>query len=147
MVAYEYLHLHCSGAGRAFKEPGFCQQVLLDLRNSLGVWCLQMGWFPWWGRLWMAFPSVSAPFVLSLSSLWTGTTLGWKFFNGCVPRIPHLGLCLSTGVAFYRIYLPFIWYLYWLVLCQLEKTGVITEKGVSVGEMPPWDPAARHFLN
>jgi hypothetical protein len=26
---------------------------------------------------------------------------------------------------------------YWLVLCQLDTAGVITEKGVSVGEMPP----------
>jgi hypothetical protein len=27
--------------------------------------------------------------------------------------------------------------LYWLVLCQLDTAGVITEKGVSVEEMPP----------
>jgi hypothetical protein len=27
--------------------------------------------------------------------------------------------------------------LYWLVLCQLDIAGVITEKGASVGEMPP----------
>ena len=27
--------------------------------------------------------------------------------------------------------------LYWLVLCQLDTAGVITEKGASVGEMPP----------
>jgi hypothetical protein len=26
---------------------------------------------------------------------------------------------------------------YWLVLCQLDTTGVITEKGASVEEMPP----------
>ena len=32
-------------------------------------------------------------------------------------------------------------YLYWLVLCQLDTAGVITEKGASVGEMPPRDPA------
>jgi hypothetical protein len=31
--------------------------------------------------------------------------------------------------------------------CQLDTAGVITEKGVSVGEMPPGDPAVRHFLN
>jgi hypothetical protein len=37
--------------------------------------------------------------------------------------------------------------LYWLVLCQLDTAGVITEKGASVGEMPPRDPAIRHFLN
>jgi hypothetical protein len=28
-------------------------------------------------------------------------------------------------------------HLYWLVLCQLDTAGVITEKGVSVEEMPP----------
>jgi hypothetical protein len=27
--------------------------------------------------------------------------------------------------------------LHWLVLCQLDTAGVITEKGASVGEMPP----------
>jgi hypothetical protein len=26
---------------------------------------------------------------------------------------------------------------YWLVLCQLDPAGVITEKGASVEEMPP----------
>jgi hypothetical protein len=28
-------------------------------------------------------------------------------------------------------------WLYWLVLCQLDTAGVITEKGASVEEMPP----------
>jgi hypothetical protein len=28
-------------------------------------------------------------------------------------------------------------YVYWLVLCQLDTAGVITEKGTSVEEMPP----------
>jgi hypothetical protein len=37
--------------------------------------------------------------------------------------------------------------LYWLVLCQLDIIGVITEKGASVEEMPPCDPTERHFLN
>ena len=36
---------------------------------------------------------------------------------------------------------------YWLVLCQLDTDGVIIEKGNSVEEMAPWDPAVRHFLN
>jgi hypothetical protein len=27
--------------------------------------------------------------------------------------------------------------LYWLVLCQLDTAGVITEKGASVEKMPP----------
>jgi hypothetical protein len=37
-------------------------------------------------------------------------------------------------------------YLYWLVLCQLDTAGVITEKGTSVEEMPPGDTTVRHFL-
>jgi hypothetical protein len=37
--------------------------------------------------------------------------------------------------------------LYWLVLCQLDTAGVITKKGASVEEMPPWDTTVRHFLN
>jgi hypothetical protein len=37
---------------------------------------------------------------------------------------------------------------YWLVLCvNLTQAGVITEKGASVGEVPPWDPAVGYFLN
>ena len=36
----------------------------------------------------------------------------------------------------------------WLVLCvKLTQAGVITEKGASLEEMPPGDPAVRHFLN
>jgi hypothetical protein len=42
---------------------GSCQQVLLGISNSVGVWCLQMGWMPMWGGNWMAFPSVSVPFI------------------------------------------------------------------------------------
>ena len=37
---------------------------------------------------------------------------------------------------------------YWLVLgVNLTQAGVITEKGASVGEVPPCDPAVGHFLN
>jgi hypothetical protein len=39
-----------------------------------------------------------------------------------------------------------IWGLYWLVLCvNLTQAGVITEKGASVEEVPPW--AVGHFLS
>jgi hypothetical protein len=38
--------------------------------------------------------------------------------------------------------------LYWLVLCvNLSQARVITEKGASLEERPPQDPAVRHFLN
>jgi hypothetical protein len=32
-------------------------------------------------------------------------------------------------------------------VCQPDTAGVITEKGASLEEMPPCDPALRHFLN
>ena len=35
----------------------------------------------------------------------------------------------------------------WVGCVNLTQAGVITEKGASVGEMPPGDPAVRHFLN
>jgi hypothetical protein len=38
-------------------------------------------------------------------------------------------------------------HLYWLVSCQLDTAGVITEKEASVEEMPSRDPTVRHFLN
>jgi hypothetical protein len=38
--------------------------------------------------------------------------------------------------------------LYWLVLgVNLTQAGVITEKGASVGEMPPQDPTVGCLLN
>jgi hypothetical protein len=38
----------------------------------------------------------------------------------------------------YNLNLPQeIYRVYWLVLCQLDTAGVITEKGASVEEMPP----------
>jgi hypothetical protein len=37
--------------------------------------------------------------------------------------------------------------LYWLVFCvSLVQAGVVKERGDSVGEEPPWDPAVGHFL-
>jgi hypothetical protein len=41
---------------------GFFEQVLFGINNAVWVLCLQIGWIPRWGSLWMAFPSVSAPF-------------------------------------------------------------------------------------
>jgi hypothetical protein len=72
MVGCEHLHLSLSGAARAPEGtaiPGPCLQAHLSISNSVGVWCLQMGWIPRWGGLWMAFPSVSAPFFVPVLPL------------------------------------------------------------------------------
>jgi hypothetical protein len=37
---------------------------------------------------------------------------------------------------------------HWLVLCiNLTQSGINTEKGASLEEMPPCSPAVRYFLN
>jgi hypothetical protein len=45
-----------------------------------------------------------------------------------------LGWYVSQNTESMHLY---IFEVYWLVLCQLDTAGVITEKGASVEEMPP----------
>jgi hypothetical protein len=47
------------------------------------------------------------------------------------PRVAH---CIFFAT---KSNIHAIGHLYWLVLCQLDTAGVITEKGASVEEMPP----------
>jgi hypothetical protein len=51
--------------------------------------------------------------------------------GGPVPRCPRD----RSGVR--AVYLGEGRRVHWLVLCQLDTAGVITEKGASVEEMPP----------
>jgi hypothetical protein len=72
VVGCEYLFLYWSGADRASQGiaiSGSCQQALLDISNNVRVWCLQMGWIPRWGSLWMTFPSASVPFFVPVFPL------------------------------------------------------------------------------
>jgi hypothetical protein len=80
MVGCERPHLFWSCSGRAFQGtaiPGSCQQALLGISKSIWVWCLQMGWFPRWGSLWMAVsfslcytlcPCISLMVILQIQS-------------------------------------------------------------------------------
>jgi hypothetical protein len=43
---------------------------------------------------------------------------------------------LKTNEDLGEMWIP-SWFVYCLVLCQLDTAGVITEKGASVEEMPP----------
>jgi hypothetical protein len=68
MVGCQHSPLYLSGTGRASQETvisGFCQQALLAIRNRVWIWYLYVRWVPRWGSLWMAFPSVSAPYFVS----------------------------------------------------------------------------------
>jgi hypothetical protein len=53
--------------------------------------------------------------------------------------ITHKPLKIHAGQRCFslRIVTAYIILLYWLVLCQIDTAGVITEKGASVEEMPP----------
>jgi hypothetical protein len=67
--------------------------------------------------------------VATLPFTFTVFSVSWRYSNK-VKESNHLTL------------------LYWLVLCvNLTQAGVIIGKGAAVREMPPWDPAVRHFLN
>jgi hypothetical protein len=74
----------------------------------------------------------------------------WNNYNPEVKGSPvilmffHLFIFLLLDIFFIYISnvfpfpgLPFGNPLYWLILCQLDTAGVITEKGASVEEMPP----------
>jgi hypothetical protein len=52
------------------------------------------------------------------------------------PRENLVGLYLGFTPSIHGLVVTTV-SLYWLVLCQLDTTGVITEKGTSVEEMPP----------
>lgn len=71
VVDWEPPPLYLSDSGRASQETavlGYCQQALVGIHNSVGVWWLYMGWIPRCGSLWMAIPSVSALHFVSVSS-------------------------------------------------------------------------------
>jgi hypothetical protein len=57
------------------------------------------------------------------------------YYNKKIPVSIHLNI-LVYGKFISETFLYLSWVLYWLVLCQLDTAGVITEKGASVEEMP-----------
>jgi hypothetical protein len=62
-------------------------------------------------------------------------------------KYPIIEYCISEDESYVFLYfsemVPQIWLffcawcMYWLVLCQFDTAGVVTEKGASVEEMPP----------
>jgi hypothetical protein len=73
--------------------------------------------------------------------------------NDPCPSLPHTS-CQETlnrkPSAFRLLYLRNLSFVFWIAFFlgfvhQLDA-GVITEKGASFEEMPPWDLAVRHFL-
>ena len=69
----------------------------------------------------------------------------------CTPSSQVPGTDRSCSV--HTVHLPLCLWFQLLLGCpgwvcvNLTQAGVITEKGASIEEMPPWDPTVRHFLN
>jgi hypothetical protein len=81
---------------------GSCQQALLSISSSVGGWCLQIGCIPRWNSLWMAFPSVSAPLVISALPLGRSSSvlIFLRWVGGPIPQpgaMPNLYDMVSTG--------------------------------------------------
>jgi hypothetical protein len=57
----------------------------------------------------------------------------WRIHN----ETTHQELSEQQGHKEEKYWRRIAYTVYWLVLCQLDTAGVITEKGASVEEMPP----------
>jgi hypothetical protein len=94
IVGCEHPPLYMSGSGWVSQETaisGSCQHAVVGIHNSVCVCWLYMGWIPRWGSHWMAFPSVSAPHLVSLFSPFVSpskkdqSTYTWSsFFFSCM---------------------------------------------------------------
>jgi len=97
----KYLHLSQSASGRVSYKTAIldsCLQVQHSISNSVKPWCPTLRWIRNWARHWMAFPSVSAPF-LCLHFFYTGIILGQNFEGSLVVPSLHWGPCLSSKGA------------------------------------------------
>ena len=98
---------------------GSFHHALLDIHNSVWVWCLYMGWIPRWGRLWMAFPSVSALYFVSeyspmsilfpllrrtkTSSIWSSFFLSVTWSANYILGIPSFWVNIHLSVSAYHV--------------------------------------------
>jgi hypothetical protein len=58
-------------------------------------------------------------------------------FNFTLLALSRLLKTMGTMGVGLNVFFIMLRLVYWLVLCQLDTAGVITEKGASVEEMPP----------
>jgi hypothetical protein len=91
----------------------------------------------------MQMPRRHAAYRLALHGLLS--LLSYRTQDQSTSGIIYNGLGLLPPITKKMFYI-FAYSLYWLVLCELD-TSWSYHKGASVGEMPPRDPAVRHFLN
>lgn len=115
------IHL-CICQAKASEEramSGSCQQNLVGICNSVWVWWLNMGCIPWWGSLWMVFPSVSAsnfvsvtpPMVIlflilrrnKVSTLWSSFFVSFMCFANCILAILSFWANIRLSVSTYHV--------------------------------------------
>jgi hypothetical protein len=114
MGSWEHPSLYLSISGRASQETAIsasCEHALLDIYNS--VWDWYKGWITRWGKLWKAFPLVSAPHFVSIfapvnilfpflrrtkvPTLWSSFFLSFMWSVNCIFVIPSFGANLSVS--------------------------------------------------
>jgi hypothetical protein len=96
MVGCMHPHLYCSGSGQSLSGAATPGDYQFGISN--GVWvCLQMGWIPRQGSLWMVFPSVFAPLFVPAFLLDRNNSV-LIFLRWVVT--PHLnqGLCILLNM-------------------------------------------------
>jgi hypothetical protein len=95
-----------------------CQQ------NLAGIW-LHMGWIPWWGSLWMVFPSILAPKFISVTpfmgilfpnlrrsdllTLWSSFFFSFMWSVNCMLDILSLWVNIHLSVREYHVCSFVIW--------------------------------------
>jgi hypothetical protein len=77
--------------------------------TMIELWWLHPGWIPWWGSLWMVFPSVSALLFVPAFPL-DKSNSGLNFWKEWVAPSTNLGPCLTSGYGLYRFPFPFVGY-------------------------------------
>ena len=108
MVDCEHPHLYWSGSGRASQETAVsvsCPQALLAIHNSVWVWYLHLWWIFRWGRLCVAFNSVSDLLFVPLFPIDRNNS-ELKFCRCVGGPIPQLGAMPNLWLLTRPILLP-----------------------------------------
>jgi hypothetical protein len=99
--------LYSSGSGRASQgiaTSGSCQQPLVG--NIVWVWCLYVGWISRWGSLWIAFPSVSAPYLVPAFPLEPFWLRIWRWVGS---QISQPGVAPNLCIWSLQVLPPLCW--------------------------------------
>jgi hypothetical protein len=125
MVGRKHLPLYWEDsvtASQGTTIAGSCQQVL-SISNSVWVWCLQMGWIPRWGSLWMAFSPVSA-LLFAPTFPFDGSDSGLIFLRWVGGPILQHGATPIHWIWSLQVLSPLCW-IFWLMSSLLGSGNLL----------------------